>query len=575
MSSTDKTNKVIVVYDETTKDVTINLRYVNAEFNIDRYFNFQRKSTESCGRVLGRMSDNIVKIIAKKMKKRGSKPVEIKVTLVTKEDGKEYDVGNQSCLEAFIKTNKNNLRIGSEDYSFLINPPLLMLLELPKKNIMAGFLVYPSKLEGLNCDVKDTILKWYRSKEKFETYKMTKNYDLKTLDWEEVGEGLSFLTSVDDVSRLLKVVGTPYKGNIKGIESESIFNSLISAGPGPCPFEKRHMFTSEILDKKYLRVLSYNILADMYADSDYSRTTLFPSCPPYALEIEYRKQLFIKEIIGYKADLICLQEVDEKVFLRDLQPVLLNYGLEGVFKTKGGPSVSEGLATFYRTDKMILKDKYNFLLCQELQINPLFGDLLKKVRLSPNLYEAFLKRTTIVQVNVFARRECPTQLLVVGVTHLYFDPISDHIRLLQAGMCLTLLTQIMDIIKHEDPRNDVSLLFCGDFNSVPENAVYRLMTSQLIDEKDEDWRSKPGEELRKVSFSHDLEIGSACGTPAYTNYTLGFQGCLDYIFYQSDKFSVKQMIPFPSHEEVTQHGALPSITFPSDHIALVADLEWK
>lgn len=46
------------------------------------------------------------------------------------------------------------------------------------------------------------------------------------------------------------------------------------------------------------RVLTYNILADLYCDSDYSREVLFPYCPPYALAIDYRKQLFLKEILG-------------------------------------------------------------------------------------------------------------------------------------------------------------------------------------------------------------------------------------------------------------------------------------
>ena len=69
-------------------------------------------------------------------------------------------------------------------------------------------------------------------------------------------------------------------------------------------------------------------------------------------------------------------------------------------------------------------------------------------------------------------------------------------------------------------------------------------------------------------------MGSACGTPEFTNYTSGFSGCLDYIFYQSSKFQVDQVIPLPSLEDVTQHTALPSIVFPSDHIALIADLKW-
>jgi len=60
--------------------------------------------------------------------------------------------------------------------------------------------------------------------------------------------------------------------------------------------------TSNFITKSALfirfRVVSYNILADLYADSEVSRTQLFPYCPPYALSIDYRKQLFLKELLG-------------------------------------------------------------------------------------------------------------------------------------------------------------------------------------------------------------------------------------------------------------------------------------
>lgn len=35
----------------------------------------------------------------------------------------------------------------------------------------------------------------------------------------------------------------------------------------------------------------------------------------------------------------------------------------------------------------------------------------------------------------------------------------------------------------------MSLVFCGDFNSTPEFAVYRLMTQQWVGEDDMDWAS--------------------------------------------------------------------------------------
>jgi 2',5'-phosphodiesterase len=109
----------------------------------------------------------------------------------------------------------------------------------------------------------------------------------------------------------------------------------------------RHQFTQEKLSGKQFRIISYNLLADLYADSDYTRTVLFPYCPPYALNIDYRKQLFIKEILGYRGDLICLQEVDAKIFDLDLEPIFRYKHFEGVFQEKG--KTGEGLAIFYDT----------------------------------------------------------------------------------------------------------------------------------------------------------------------------------------------------------------------------------
>lgn len=51
-------------------------------------------------------------------------------------------------------------------------------------------------------------------------------------------------------------------------------------------------------------VLSYNILADMYA-----LTGCHAYCPAWALVWEYRRKKLLHEIIEYDADIICLQEV--------------------------------------------------------------------------------------------------------------------------------------------------------------------------------------------------------------------------------------------------------------------------
>jgi hypothetical protein len=51
-----------------------------------------------------------------------------------------------------------------------------------------------------------------------------------------------------------------------------------------------------------------------------------------------------------------------------------------------------------------------------------------------------------------------------------------------------------------------------------------------------DWLSCPGQEVRDLSISQPFKLDSACGTPEFTTYTIGFKDCLDYIFYQVNMF---------------------------------------
>lgn len=82
------------------------------------------------------------------------------------------------------------------------------------------------------------------------------------------------------------------------------------------------------------------------------------------------------------------------------------------------------------------------------------------------------------------------------------------------------------------------------------------------------------ERFEGVKLEHNLQLFSGCGQPMYTNFTVGFQDTLDYIFVDHSYFGEAEVIPFPSHEEVTANIALPSYTFPSDHIALACDLKY-
>jgi mRNA deadenylase 3'-5' endonuclease subunit Ccr4 len=76
------------------------------------------------------------------------------------------------------------------------------------------------------------------------------------------------------------------------------------------------------------------------------------------------------------------------------------------------------------------------------------------------------------------------------------------------------------------------------------------------------------------TLSHDLDIVSAAGFPTHTNYTRDFKDLLDYIYIEPAHFKILRVAPFPSEEVLSKHTALPSCAFPSDHLAVIVDLEF-
>ncbi len=283
------------------------------------------------------------------------------------------------------------------------------------------------------------------------------------------------------------MICTPRNGSKFGPSAECISTCVVEAGPGVCLFEPRHLYTRKRLPNQQFRVVTYNLLADLYADSDYSRTVLFAYCPPYALAIDYRKQLFLKEIIGYNADIVCLQEVDGKVFDLDLIPVLRKFDYAGTFKPKG--ATAEGLATFFNSKKFSMVKNDGINIGENICTLDIFNDLWTKIKDNEPLVTRITERSTAVQVTTL--KTINSKIVIVANTHLYFHPDADHIRLLQIAFCMKYVEHIYGQVQQEFnvDANDISILFCGDFNSVPNCGIFKLMTQQNVEENYIDFKS--------------------------------------------------------------------------------------
>lgn len=53
---------------------------------------------------------------------------------------------------------------------------------------------------------------------------------------------------------------------------------------------------------------------------------LFNYCPPANLDPDYRRQLILAELANYQADVLALQEVDDRLFAEFLVPHLARLG---------------------------------------------------------------------------------------------------------------------------------------------------------------------------------------------------------------------------------------------------------
>lgn len=133
--------------------------------------------------------------------------------------------------------------------------------------------------------------------------------------WIQVGSSRTYIPSQDDIDSRLKLVSVAIDDmGIKMSPINVFFTTPVIRLPRPYP---RHMvlfcsfrkfgnpkFTAKPFEDESFRVLSYNILADLYAMRD-----SYSHCPRWALTWEYRRRNLLNEMLSYDADILCLQEV--------------------------------------------------------------------------------------------------------------------------------------------------------------------------------------------------------------------------------------------------------------------------
>lgn len=426
--------------------------------------------------------------------------------------------------------------------------------------------------------------------------------------WFEVGRSKTYTPTADDIGHVLKfecvVVDVESRQPVG--HSSTLHTSRVIPAPSPTPRRiiplsgvemPGHLdVDTRVSSSGTFTVLSYNILSDSFAAND-----LYSYCPSWALSWTYRRQNLLREIVGYRADIVCLQEVQSDHFEEFFAPELDKHGYQALYKRKtaevfnGNINSNDGCATFFRRDRFSHVKKY------EVEFNKAAQSLTEAVVPSTQKKSALgrLIKDNIALIVVLEAKfsnqgiDNPgkRQLVCVANTHVNVHQDLKDVKLWQVHTLLKGLEKIA-------ASADIPMLVCGDFNSVPGSAPHVLLAMGKVDPMHPDLAVDPLGILRPATkLTHQLPLVSAYSSfgrvagigfeqqrrrmdlttnePLFTNCTRDFIGTHDYIFYSADSLTVESLLELLDEDSLRKDTALPSPEWSSDHIALLAEFRCK
>ncbi|KAJ3386281.1 Glucose-repressible alcohol dehydrogenase transcriptional effector [Entophlyctis sp. JEL0112] len=319
-------------------------------------------------------------------------------------------------------------------------------------------------------------------------------------------------------------------------------------------------------------VFCYNTLCDKYATAQ-----TYAYTPAWALAWDYRKDLIFGEILSYQADIVCLQEIETGQFEEFFQERLLEEtDYQGVFWPKSRARTMgeyerravDGCATFFRTSKFSLVEKHTIEFQQIAMQRP-------ELRRTEDVFNRVMVKDNIALISVLQSKAAPYFTLIVANTHLHWDPNECDVKLVQAAMLVEELGRVVSL--HTSGDSAPAVLVCGDFNSLPGSGVHKLLSEGNVARDHEDFKKYTYGAYTREGVSHTFDLASAyasIGELDFTNFTPGFRGVIDYIWYTRNSLAVTHVLGNVDREYVNgrRNGVVgfPNAHHPSDHVPIMA-----
>ncbi|KAF4092218.1 hypothetical protein AMELA_G00018290 [Ameiurus melas] len=202
-------------------------------------------------------------------------------------------------------------------------------------------------------------------------------------------------------------------------------------------------------------VMSYNILSQELL---LSNAYLYKHCNPHVLEWRHRFTNLLDELEQHAADIMCLQEVQEDHYRKQIKPSLEHLGYHCEYKRRTGRKLDGCMVGFK-------KSRFTLLSSHPVEFFRQGIPILDRDNVG-----------LIVMLKPLGASGSECNVCVV-TTHLLYNPRRGDIKLAQLSVLLAEISRVAQ----QDDGTTCPILLCGDFNSVPASPLYAFITDSKLE----------------------------------------------------------------------------------------------
>ncbi|KAJ6498967.1 glucose-repressible alcohol dehydrogenase transcriptional effector [Mycena sanguinolenta] len=411
--------------------------------------------------------------------------------------------------------------------------------------------------------------------------------------------------------KTLGIEGNPMDAQLKALLQKDGTPALISFLRDTCPMPLAPPPRPVIqinpgeIGMETFKVLCYNILCERAATAK-----MYGYTPTWALVWDYRKAKILQEVTESKADIVCLQEVDMGQYEDFFSRQLADLGYEGVHGAKSRYKTMQdsdrrqvdGCATFFK------KDRYQLVENHLIEFNSIAMQRTD-FKKTDDMFNRVLGKDHIAVVVLLEDLMSGTRIIVSN-THLHWDAAYSDVKLVQTALLMEEVEKVAHGFAKYPPRppdtpggadddpvpsrppppvyaegTKIPLIVCGDYNSMPSSGVYEFLSAGSLPPTHPDFLSHTYGNYTSEGIRHKLGLKSAYTTVggggvseeimAMTNFTPGFRGVLDYVWYSTGNLILNSVVGEIDKTYLEKIVGFPNVHFPSDHIALTATFSVK